>query len=46
MTPLILKKWASLFYPQKTLVDVFDALPGRTGTTQLKTYGEFLAHMQ
>ena len=40
---LHLKKWASLFYPEE--VDVFDALPGRTGTTQLKTYGEFLAHM-
>jgi len=41
---LHLKKWASLFYPEE--VEVFDALPGRTGATQLKTYGELLAHME
>ena len=41
---LHLKKWANLFYPEE--VDVFDALPGRTGATQLKIYGELLAHMK
>ena len=41
---LHLKKWASLFYPEE--VDVFDALPDRTGKDQLKSYGQLLAHMK
>ncbi len=41
---LHLKKWASLFYPKK--VDVFDALPDRTGKDQLKSYGQLLAYMK
>ena len=41
---LHLKKWASLFYSKE--VEVFDALPDRTGATHLKTYSELLAHME
>ncbi|MYC16557.1 MAG: ATP-binding protein [Gemmatimonadetes bacterium] len=41
---LHLKKWASLFYSGK--VDVFDALPDKTGKDQLKSYGQLLAHMK
>ena len=41
---LHLKKWASLFYPDE--VDVFDALPNKTGKDQLKTYGDFLSKVK
>ncbi len=38
---LHMKKWASLYYPEE--VDVFDALPEKTGKDQLKTYGDLLS---
>ena len=40
---LHLKKWASLFYPDK--VKVFDGLQDKTNKSQLKTYGQLLAKM-
>ena len=39
-----LKKWAKMFFPDE--VDVFDALPDKTGKDQLKTYGDFLSRVK
>ena len=39
-----LKKWASLFFPEK--VEVFDELPHRTGKNQLLTYGQLLSRVK
>ena len=41
---LHLRKWARLFYPDE--VDVFDALPDKTGKDQLKIYGQLLAKIK
>ena len=41
---LHLKKWVKFFFPDK--VDVFDALPDKTGKDQLKTYGDFLSRVK
>ena len=40
---LHLKRWASLFYPEK--VEIFEGLSDKTGKDQLKTYGQLLAKM-
>ena len=41
---LHLKKWVSLFFPEK--VAVFNELPNRTGKDQLITYGQLLAKVK
>lgn len=41
---LHLKKWVSLFFPEK--VAVFDELPNMTGKDQLRTYGHLLAKVK
>ena len=41
---LHLKKWASLFFPEK--VAVFEELPDRTNKNQLLAYGRLLAKME